>query len=118
VADLAVAVGAVLLSPLLKGAGLSATVPAYWVMGALLAWAIHWRWLGGLVAGVAITVADLVIRDHITQANYGNAFLLLIGGPIVGFSVESLQRVAVTSSAARRPSSVGWPVSRRPRCGP
>ena len=102
VADLAVAVGAVLVSPVLKGEGLSATVPAYWVMGALMAWAIHWRWVGGLVAGVAITVSDLSIRDHVTQANYGNAFLLLIGGPIVGFTVESLQRMAAERDRAQR----------------
>ena len=102
ITDLAMAVGAVLLSPVLKGDGLSATVPAYWVMGALFAWAIHWRWIGGLVAGVAITTADLSIRDHVTQANYGNAFLLLIGGPIVGFTVESLQRMAAERDRAQR----------------
>jgi signal transduction histidine kinase len=102
IADLAAAVGAVLLSPVLKGDGLSATVPAFWVMGALLAWAIHWRWLGGLIAGVCITVADLSIREHVSQANYGNAFLLLIGGPIVGFTVESLQRMAAERDRAQR----------------
>jgi signal transduction histidine kinase len=102
VADLAMALAAVLVSPLLKGAGLSATVPAYWVMGALLAWAVHWHWRGGLVAGVAITLCDLGIREHVTQANYGNAFLLLIGGPIVGFMVESLQRMAAERDRAQR----------------
>jgi signal transduction histidine kinase len=102
VADLVVTLGAVLLSPLLKGDGLSATVPAFWVMGALLAWAIHWRWLGGLVAGVCITASDLSIRPHVSQANYGNAFLLLIGGPIVGFMVESLQRMAEERDRAQR----------------
>lgn len=102
VADLAAALGAVLVSPVLKGGGLSATVPAFWVMGALMAWAVHWRWLGGLLAGVAITVSDLSIRGHVTQANYGNAFLLLIGGPIVGFMVESLQRMAADRDRAQR----------------
>ncbi len=102
VADLAVAVGAILVSPVLKGEGLSATVPAFWVMGALMAWAIHWRWLGGLVAGVCITASDLTIREHVTQANYGNAFLLLVGGPIVGFMVESLQRMADERDRAQR----------------
>jgi signal transduction histidine kinase len=71
-------------------------------MGALLAWAIHWRWLGGLGAGVAISVADLSIRDHLSQANYGNAFLLLIGGPTVGFMAESLQRMAAERDRAQR----------------
>ena len=105
VADLGVALAAVLLSPLLKGDGLSATVPAFWVMGALMAWAIHWRWLGGLAAGVGITVSDLSIREHVTQANYGNAFLLLVGGPIVGFMVESLQRMAAERDRAQRESA-------------
>jgi signal transduction histidine kinase len=102
VADLAAAVGAVLVSPVLKGEGLSATVPAFWVMGALMAWAIHWRWIGGLLAGVCITVSDLSIREHVSQANYGNAFLLLVGGPIVGFMVESLQRMADERDRAQR----------------
>ena len=102
VADLAAAVGAVLLSPVLKGDGLSATVPAFWVMGALMAWAIHWRWFGGLLAGVCITASDLSIREHVSQANYGNAFLLLVGGPIVGFMVESLQRMADERDRAQR----------------
>jgi signal transduction histidine kinase len=102
VVDLAVAVAAVLVSPALKGDGLSATVPAFWVMGALLAWAVHWRWLGGLAAGIAITGSDLSIREHVSQANYGNAFLLLVGGPIVGFMVESLQRMAAERDRAQR----------------
>jgi signal transduction histidine kinase len=101
-ADLAVALAAILATPWLKGGGFSATLPAYWVMGALLAWAIHWHWLGGLVAGVCITACDLLSRQHVTQANYGNAFLLLIGGPIVGFMVESLQRMAAERDRAQR----------------
>jgi signal transduction histidine kinase len=102
VVDLATAVAAVLVSPVLKGSGFSATVPAYWVIGALMAWAIHWRWLGGLAAGLCLTVADLSVRDHVVQANYGNAFLLLVGGPIVGFMVESLQRMAAERDRAQR----------------
>ena len=105
VLDLVAAVGAILVSPVLKGDGLSATVPSYWVMGALLAWAIHWRWLGGLLAGVCITAADLAIRQQVTQTNLGNAFLLMIGGPIVGFMVESLQRMAADRDRAQRDSA-------------
>lgn len=100
--DLAVAVAAVLVTPLVKGAGFNATVPGYWVMGALLAWAITWHWVGGLVAGLLLAGADLGIRDHVTQGNYGNVFLLLIGGPIVGFMCASLQRMATERDAAER----------------
>lgn len=102
VADLAVAVGLILVSPLVKGDDLRATIPGFWVMGALLAVAIHWHWRGGLVAGVALTVADLSVRSDVGQGNYGNIFLLLIGGPIVGFMCESLQRMERERDAAVR----------------
>jgi signal transduction histidine kinase len=72
----------------------------------LLAWAIHYRLLGGLVAGVCLTVADLFVRNDITQANYGNAFLLVIGGPIVGFMCDSLQRMAAERDRAERAAAI------------
>ena len=100
--DLALAAGLVLASPWLKGDGLSATVPGFWVIGALLAWAIHYHWWGGLLAGATLSLADLSIRDQVTQTHYGNVFLMLIGGPIVGFMAESLQRMAVERDRAER----------------
>ena len=68
-------------------------------MGALLAWAIHCDWRGGLVAGAVLVVADLSVRDDLTQATYGNVFLLLVGGPVVGFLCESLQLMAAERDA-------------------
>lgn len=102
VVDLGLAVGLILVSPVLKGDGLSATVPGFWVIGALFAWAIHYHWWGGLLAGVALSAADLSIRNHVSQANVGNVFLMLIGGPIVGFMAESLQRMAAERDQAER----------------
>jgi signal transduction histidine kinase len=102
VTDLAVAVALVLLSPVVKGEGMQATVPGFWVMGALLAWAIHWRVPGGLVAAAALAVSDLAVRTHLTQANYGNVFLLLLGGPIVGFMCASVTRMADERDRAER----------------
>ena len=107
VADLGVAVGLILVSPLVKGDDLRATVPGFWVMGALFAWAIHWNWRGGLVAGVALTAADLSVRSEVGQGNYGNIFLLLIGGPIVGFMAGSLQRMERERDAAVRQAVSG-----------
>jgi len=101
-ADLAVAEALILVSPIVKGEGMQATVPGFWVMGALFAWAIHWRWLGGLVAGVALSLSDLAVRSHVTQGNYGNVFLLLIGGPIVGFLCASLAQMADERDRAER----------------
>jgi signal transduction histidine kinase len=101
-ADLAVALATILSSPLVKGEEFRATVPGFWVMAALLAWAIHWRWLGGLVAGVLLAVADLGVREEVTQGNYGNVFLLVIGGPIVGFMCGVLQQLATERELAER----------------
>ncbi|MFC5178974.1 MacS family sensor histidine kinase [Nocardioides taihuensis] len=102
VADLAIATATILVSPVVKGPGMEATIGGFWIIGALLAWAVHWNWRGGLVASVVLAVADLSVRDHVSQGNYGNTFLLLIGGPIVGFLAESLQMMASERDAAQR----------------
>lgn len=105
-ADLAVAVAALLSSPVLKGESFDATVPGFWVAGALMAWAVHWHVLGGLSAAVVLSTADLLSRDEITQTNYGHVFLLLIGGPIVGYLAGSLQRMAAERDRAERAAAV------------
>ncbi len=102
VLDLAVAVALLLVSPLVEGPGMEATIPGFWVMGALLAWALHWRWAGGLAAGAVLAAADLAVRSHLTQANYGNVFLLLVGGPVVGLMSASLQQMADERDVAER----------------
>ena len=100
--DLIVALAAIGISPYVKGEGLNATLPGFWVMGVVLAWAIMWRWPGGLAAGVMVSVADLSIRDDITQKIYGNIFLLVLGGAIVGFLSDLLQQMAAQRDRAER----------------
>lgn len=102
VADLAIALAAMAVTPLLKGPDFNATIPGFWVMGALLAWAVHWHWRGGLIAGAALALMDFLPRESVDQGNYGNIFLVLIGGPIVGYMCESLQRMAQERDAAQR----------------
>ncbi|MFT3872183.1 MAG: DUF5931 domain-containing protein [Nocardioides sp.] len=102
IADLAVAVAAIAASPIVKGDAMRATIPGFWVMGALLAWAIHWRWQGGLIAATVLSVADWSVRPEFTQNNYGNTFLLMIGGPIVGYMAGSLQQMAAERDLAER----------------
>lgn len=100
--DLALALAMLLATPLVKGADFTASLPGFWILGALFAWAIHYRTVGGLVAGVLLATVDLVQRQHLGQSDYGNAFLLIIGGPIVGFMVGSLQQMAAQRDAAER----------------
>ena len=106
VLDLALALGMLLLTPVVKGEDFRASLPGFWIVGALLAWSIHYRWRGGLAAGALLAMADLAQRQEITQSDYGNAFLLVIAGPTVGFMCGSLQRMATEREVAERTAAV------------
>lgn len=101
-ADLAVAMAVLAATPLAKGDTFNATVPGFWIDGALFAWAIHWRWWGGLVAAGALSALDLAIRPELVQGNYANVFLVMIAGPIVGYLCQSLVELATERDAALR----------------
>ncbi|MDR6173052.1 signal transduction histidine kinase [Nocardioides zeae] len=100
--DLAVAVALMLLTVPIKGDGFRASIPGFWIMGALLAWAVHWRWRGGAVAAVVLIVTDVSMRQELTQTNYGHLFLIGVGAPVVGYLCESLQRMAAERDRAER----------------
>ncbi|QIK68045.1 histidine kinase [Nocardioides sp. HDW12B] len=102
VTDLVVALSLLAVTPVVKGDDFNASVPGFWVMGALFAWAIHYRRTGGLIAGVLLAGIDLAVRPDVEQANYGNAFLLVLGGLVVGHMCEALQRMAVQREQAER----------------
>jgi signal transduction histidine kinase len=102
VSDLVVAVVAIALTAYVKGAGWNATLPGFWVMGVVLAWAILWRWVGGLAAAVVVCAADLSVRADFDQKAYGNIFLLILGGAIVGFLSGLLQDMAAQRDRAER----------------
>lgn len=104
--DLAIVLTLLFVTPVVKGAGFRATVPGFWVMGALFAWAIQYRWVGGLVAGVLLAGVDMSLREDVKQSDYGNAFLLVIGGAIVGFLCASLQQMATDREVAERSAAV------------
>lgn len=105
-ADLVLALALLLSTPLVKGSGFNATVPGFWIAGALLAWAVHYRLPGGLFAGLLLASVDLVLRDHIRQSDYNNAFLLVITGSVVGFMCGSLQQMATERDAAERAAAM------------
>jgi signal transduction histidine kinase len=105
VADLGVAVALVLVTPWVKGPDYSTSLPGFWVVGALFAWAIHYRLVGGLVAGVLLAAADL-LRQEVDASDYGNIFLLVIGGTIVGFVCDSLQQMATERDVAERSAAM------------
>ncbi len=101
-ADLAVTVVAMLLSPAVKGGPVDATVPGFWVMGVVLAWGIRGHWAGGLAASLAVSAADIAVRGDLNQTNYGNIFLLMIGGPVLGYTSGLLKEMAAARDRAER----------------
>ncbi|MFC5728397.1 MacS family sensor histidine kinase [Nocardioides vastitatis] len=102
VADLALAVGLLLLTPVVKGEWFNATVPSYWIVGALLAWGIRYGWRGGSAAALLLGAVDLLSRSHVAQKDWGNVFLILLGGSMVGFLCESLKEMAAERDLAQR----------------
>ncbi|GGF31608.1 histidine kinase [Marmoricola endophyticus] len=104
--DLAVALLGIGLTPWIKGLDFGATLPGFWVMVVVLAWAVLWGWPGGLVAAAAISVSDIAARASIDQSDYGNVFLLLVGGALVGFLCDLLGRATRERDAAERAAAV------------
>ena len=102
VVDLAVAVAMLLATPLAKGEWFHATIPGYWIVGALLAWAVRYGWRGGTAAGVLLGAVDLLSRSEIAQKDWGNVFLILLAGLMVGFVCESLKEMAAERDLAQR----------------
>ena len=102
VTDLVVTIGAILATGLVKGEGSEATLPGFWVMGVVLAWGIHGHWLGGLIASTAVTLADIAGRADLDHTNYGNLFLLMIGGPVLGYTSGLLKETAAARDRAER----------------
>ena len=106
VLDLAIAVLLVLLTLAVQSeAQVSdnlSTLPSFWVMAVVLAWGIHWHWVGGLIASSAVSLADIAIRTEITQTNVGNIFLLMIGGPVIGYTTGLLKEMASARDRAER----------------
>lgn len=102
IGDLAIAAGAILLSHYVKGAGFEGTLPGFWVMGSMLSWSIRYGWRGGLLASGVLAICDFSVRDSFSQTNYGNLFLLLLGGPIIGFTADLLKQMAAERDRAER----------------
>ncbi|MDH2415840.1 DUF5931 domain-containing protein [Nocardioides sp. CER19] len=114
VADVGLSLALLLATPWVKGDDVSMSLPGYWVIAALVAWGIAYRTTGGLVAGVLLASADLA-RQDVDGSDYGNAFLLVIGGVMVGYMCGSLQRMATERDEAERAAAIAAERSRLAR---
>lgn len=112
--DLLVALACLFATPYVEGPGQGGAgglpVPATWVAGPVLAWAVHGGRRAGAVAAAAVAAADLWLRVRTPGAAVpGNgAVLLFLAGVVVGHvarlarEAEARMQRAVEMEAAQR----------------
>jgi signal transduction histidine kinase len=80
----------------------ASTIPSFWVMAAVLAWAVMRGWPGGIAVAVLISLVDLSVRDIPTGTTWGNIFLLLLAGGVVGYSADLIREATEARAEAER----------------
>lgn len=106
VADLVVACATLLSTPLVQSDAMlerhASTIPSFWVMAAVLAWAVARGWVGGVLAAAVVSACDLSVRLQATGTTWGNIFLLLLAAGVVGYSTSRLREATEARAAAER----------------
>ena len=109
--DVAVGAGMVLataaIEPHARIVAGAPTLPAAWAAAPVLACAVSGGPLLGGLAGVAISVADVVERGGFSQHTFNGVVLLLMAGVVGGYVVRLGQQAEATiAAAARRDAAV------------
>ncbi|HYO38189.1 MAG TPA: DUF5931 domain-containing protein [Nocardioidaceae bacterium] len=110
VADFAVAATALLSTPYVQSDAMldrhASTMPSFWVVVPVLAWAVMRGWPGGLAAAALMSVLDLSVRTDLTGTNWGNIFLLLLAAGVVGHSTALIIEASEARVEAERVAAV------------
>jgi signal transduction histidine kinase len=106
VADFGVAAATLLSTPYVQSDAMlerhASTMPSFWVMAAVLAWAVLRGWRGGLVAAVVMSLLDLSVRITRNGTTWGNIFLLLLAAGVVGYSTTLIREASEARAEAER----------------
>ena len=98
VADLGVAVLLVLSTPIVQPLEMverhAPTVPSYWVIAPVLAWAVGKHWVWAVLAATVVLLADITVRVELLGVTWGNIFLLLLAAGIVAYTTGTLREAA------------------------
>lgn len=100
--DMGVALGSLMLTPVIKGEGFHASMLSFWIATPLLACAVRWFAPGGAIAGFWLGAVDLAVRQEISTNETGNVFLLVVAGLVVGHLSGTVQRMAEERASAER----------------
>jgi signal transduction histidine kinase len=110
VVDLAVAVATLASTPYVQSdemvARHASTMPSFWVIAAVLAWAVVKGWPGGMAAAVLMTAVDLSVRPDPNGTTWGNIFLLLLAAGVVGYSSSLIRAATEARAEAERVAAV------------
>ncbi|HSV38354.1 MAG TPA: DUF5931 domain-containing protein, partial [Nocardioidaceae bacterium] len=102
--DLIVAIGLVLTTPYIQSQQMidnhASHMPTFWVMAAVLAWAVGRGWVEGVFAAAAVSVADALVKVSVDSTTLGNIYLLLLAAGMVGYTASKLRESAELRAAA------------------
>jgi signal transduction histidine kinase len=110
VADFLVAAGALAATPYVQSDAMMArhasTMPSFWIITAVLAWAVARGWVWGLGAALVMSALDLSVRTSVTGTTWGNIFLLLLAAGVVGYSTGLIREASEARAEAERIAAV------------
>jgi signal transduction histidine kinase len=106
VADFVVAAATLASTPYVQSEAMlernASTMPSFWVMAAVLAWAVLRGWKAGVAAALLMSAIDLSVRSEPTGTTWGNIFLLLLGAGVVGYSSGLIREETEARAEAER----------------
>ena len=110
VADLLVTVVTLLATPYVQSEAMltrhASTLPTFWVIGAVLAWAVARGWRGGLAVAVVVSGLDVTMRalsvGTVNGTTWGNVFLMLLAAGVVGYSTQLIRDASEARAEAER----------------
>ncbi|SCK27859.1 Signal transduction histidine kinase [Streptomyces sp. WMMB 714] len=87
--DVTLAVGGILLSVYVDGAGaVNPTIPTIWVAGPVLAFALKGGWRWGAGASVLVGIANILEQGDVTRPTLHNVLLVCVASIGIGYVVE------------------------------
>jgi signal transduction histidine kinase len=105
-ADVAVAAATLASTPYVQSDAMlerhASTMPSFWVMASVLAWAVLRGWQAGVGVAVLMSLLDLSTRSEVTGTTWGNIFLLLLAAGVVGYSTDLIRDETEARAEAER----------------
>ncbi|SNS10693.1 Signal transduction histidine kinase [Geodermatophilus pulveris] len=90
VAESALAVAALLMTPWVQGAAAAdrgaPTLASFWIAAPVLACAVQWAWRGGLASALVVGGVDLAVHAAPSGSGAGYVFLLVLTGLVAGYA--------------------------------